>query len=118
MALKLTRRQKFEKWRNIVGFWILGLCNNFPYVVMLSAAFDILRQLQGKEKHAVNATLIYNDTDLPLLNYAGNSSALGRDCNKESTSVSEFTLSAIYIYCFCCSLTPFVCLCVLYLHNG
>ncbi|XP_061444191.1 battenin isoform X3 [Rhineura floridana] len=29
--------------RNIVGFWLLGLCNNFAYVVMLSAAHDVLR---------------------------------------------------------------------------
>ncbi|RCN48478.1 hypothetical protein ANCCAN_05474, partial [Ancylostoma caninum] len=28
--------------QNLAGFWILGLCNNFAYVVMLSAAKDIL----------------------------------------------------------------------------
>ncbi|XP_053219924.1 battenin isoform X1 [Podarcis raffonei] len=32
----------FSQWRNNVGFWLLGLCNNFAYVVMLSAAHDIL----------------------------------------------------------------------------
>ena len=32
-----------ELFRNLVGFWLLGLCNNFGYVVMLSAAFDILQ---------------------------------------------------------------------------
>ncbi|XP_007421490.1 battenin [Python bivittatus] len=31
-----------SQWRNKVGFWLLGLCNNFAYVVMLSAAHDIL----------------------------------------------------------------------------
>ncbi|MBN3315709.1 CLN3 protein, partial [Atractosteus spatula] len=31
-------------WRNLAGFWLLGLCNNFAYVVMLSAAHDILSQ--------------------------------------------------------------------------
>ncbi|PSN31286.1 hypothetical protein C0J52_22287, partial [Blattella germanica] len=31
-----------KKYRNLVAFWILGLCNNFGYVVMLSAAHDIL----------------------------------------------------------------------------
>uniref|UniRef100_A0A8C3HFD3 Battenin n=1 Tax=Chrysemys picta bellii TaxID=8478 RepID=A0A8C3HFD3_CHRPI len=31
-------------WRNLAGFWVLGLCNNFAYVVMLSAAHDILSQ--------------------------------------------------------------------------
>lgn len=28
--------------RNLIAFWLLGLCNNFGYVVMLSAAKDIL----------------------------------------------------------------------------
>uniref|UniRef100_A0A8C1XI40 Battenin n=1 Tax=Cyprinus carpio TaxID=7962 RepID=A0A8C1XI40_CYPCA len=35
-------------WRNWIGFWLLGLCNNFAYVVMLSAAHDIL---QKQESH-------------------------------------------------------------------
>ncbi|KAG9460788.1 hypothetical protein GDO78_019539 [Eleutherodactylus coqui] len=30
-------------WRNLSAFWLLGLCNNFAYVVMLSAAHDILK---------------------------------------------------------------------------
>ncbi|VDL72354.1 unnamed protein product [Nippostrongylus brasiliensis] len=33
--------------RNLLGFWILGLCNNFAYVVMLSAAKDILESDSG-----------------------------------------------------------------------
>jgi len=33
-----------EPKRNLLGFWLLGLCNNFGYVVMLSAAHDILEQ--------------------------------------------------------------------------
>ncbi|XP_029491166.1 battenin isoform X3 [Oncorhynchus nerka] len=33
-----------SRWRNWTGFWLLGLCNNFAYVVMLSAAHDILNQ--------------------------------------------------------------------------
>ncbi|GBL83157.1 Battenin [Araneus ventricosus] len=28
--------------RNLIGFWLLGLCNNYPYVIMLSAAYDLL----------------------------------------------------------------------------
>lgn len=37
--------------RNLVGFWLLGLCNNFGYVVMLSAAHDILSDnTSGKQK--------------------------------------------------------------------
>ncbi|XP_058536934.1 battenin isoform X4 [Ochotona princeps] len=40
-------------WRNAVGFWILGLCNNFSYVVMLSAAYDILHHdtVPGNQSH-------------------------------------------------------------------
>ena len=33
-----------ELHRNLLSFWINGLCNNFGYVVMLSAAFDILNE--------------------------------------------------------------------------
>lgn len=28
--------------RNWIGFWLLGLCNNYAYVIMLSAAHDLL----------------------------------------------------------------------------
>ncbi|XP_055704501.1 battenin [Phlebotomus papatasi] len=31
-----------QLWRDLVAYWILGLCNNYGYVVMLSAAHDIL----------------------------------------------------------------------------
>lgn len=36
-----------QKWRNILAFWILGMCNNYGYAVMLSAAFDILKSFSG-----------------------------------------------------------------------
>uniref|UniRef100_A0A8C5XL14 Battenin n=1 Tax=Microcebus murinus TaxID=30608 RepID=A0A8C5XL14_MICMU len=40
-------------WKNAVGFWLLGLCNNFSYVVMLSAAHDILshEKVPGNQSH-------------------------------------------------------------------
>uniref|UniRef100_A0A452FFG8 CLN3 lysosomal/endosomal transmembrane protein, battenin n=1 Tax=Capra hircus TaxID=9925 RepID=A0A452FFG8_CAPHI len=40
-------------WKNAVGFWLLGLCNNFSYVVMLSAAHDILshQRTAGNQSH-------------------------------------------------------------------
>lgn len=40
-------------WKNAIGFWILGLCNNFSYVVMLSAAHDILshQKESGNQSH-------------------------------------------------------------------
>lgn len=36
-----------SRWRNFAAFWILGLCNNYGYVVMLSAAHDILESKFG-----------------------------------------------------------------------
>lgn len=35
------------RWRDLTAYWILGLCNNYGYVVMLSAAHDILQALEG-----------------------------------------------------------------------
>jgi hypothetical protein len=40
-----ANRGKQYRWlprRDMVAFWLLGMTNNFPYVVMLSAAADIL----------------------------------------------------------------------------
>lgn len=31
-------------WRDLTAYWILGLCNNYGYVVMVSAAHDIIGQ--------------------------------------------------------------------------
>ncbi|XP_055855813.1 battenin-like [Episyrphus balteatus] len=45
-----TRDDK-QLWRDLVGFWILGLCNNFGYVVMLSAAHDIIARFDH-QNHA------------------------------------------------------------------
>lgn len=36
-----------NKWRNLISFWILGLCNNYGYVVMLTAAHDIIGRFNG-----------------------------------------------------------------------
>lgn len=36
-------------WRDLVAFWILGLCNNYGYVVMLSAAQDIIERFGVSE---------------------------------------------------------------------
>ncbi|XP_014256380.1 battenin [Cimex lectularius] len=35
--------------KSLVAFWILGLCNNYGYVVMLSAASDIIKRNFGNE---------------------------------------------------------------------
>ncbi|GMR52594.1 hypothetical protein PMAYCL1PPCAC_22789, partial [Pristionchus mayeri] len=33
--------------RNLIAFWLFGLCNNYAYVIMLSAAGDIIDQQTG-----------------------------------------------------------------------
>lgn len=45
------------RWRDLVAFWILGVCNNFGYVVMLSAAHDIIKSLDLN--HSVSVAKLY-----------------------------------------------------------
>ncbi|XP_060758003.1 battenin isoform X2 [Neoarius graeffei] len=71
--------RRCQRWRNQCGFWLLGLCNNFAYVVMLSAAHDILKQQESQ-----NATVL---TPGLLHSRSGNSSNSSRyDCNPVSTA--------------------------------
>ncbi|XP_037070403.1 battenin-like [Pollicipes pollicipes] len=53
-----------RSWRSLAAFWLLGLCNNYAYVIMLSAAHDIL-------DGGFHAMRVVDDT--------------GRDCNPTST---------------------------------
>lgn len=64
-------------WKNALGFWLLGLCNNFSYVVMLSAAHDILshQRAPGNQSHV---------DPKPTLSPHNNSSRF--DCNSVSTA--------------------------------
>ena len=39
----------------VVSYWFLGLCNNFAYVIMLSAAHDILDEIKPAKDN--NSTL-------------------------------------------------------------
>ncbi|XP_069860325.1 battenin-like isoform X1 [Dipodomys merriami] len=64
-------------WKNAVGFWFLGLCNNFSYVVMLSAAHDIL----SHKKEAGNHTHV-DPGPIPIP-HNGSSRF---DCNSVSTA--------------------------------
>ncbi|KAM4829309.1 battenin [Thomomys bottae] len=64
-------------WKNAVGFWFLGLCNNFSYVVMLSAAHDIL----SHEKEAGNHSHV-DPGPIPI--FHNGSSRF--DCNSVSTA--------------------------------
>ncbi|XP_047365002.1 battenin [Vespa velutina] len=65
------RKLKRTRWRNLVAFWILGMCNNYGYVVMLSAAHDILNSKFGNS----NTTTETNVTE----------TITRRSCNSIST---------------------------------
>ncbi|XP_022915502.1 battenin [Onthophagus taurus] len=66
-----TPNLKKENWRNLVAYWILGLCNNYGYVVMLSAAKDILHaqtpETWGDEGHNSERDCNYMSTGAILL---------------------------------------------------
>ncbi|XP_074920775.1 battenin, partial [Chelonoidis abingdonii] len=69
-------------WRNLAGFWLLGLCNNFAYVVMLSAAHDILSHQGAMDINGTTQTP-------PVTPPSRNSSNTSRyDCNPISTGQS------------------------------
>ncbi|XP_050414626.1 battenin isoform X4 [Patella vulgata] len=55
----IVMSEKSTLRRNLVGFWFLGLCNNFAYVIMLSAAHDIL---DDETAAAQNSTSGHNST--------------------------------------------------------
>ena len=37
------------RYRDLVAYWIFGMCNNFGYVIMLSAAHDIIKSLGSND---------------------------------------------------------------------
>ncbi|KAL1278414.1 hypothetical protein QQF64_025087 [Cirrhinus molitorella] len=70
-----------RRWRNWIGFWLLGLCNNFAYVVMLSAAHDILQKQESQ--NSTTPTPGPNGTNIEIRNSNNNSRY---DCNPVSTA--------------------------------
>ncbi|XP_035254075.1 battenin isoform X2 [Anguilla anguilla] len=74
-------RGRVSFWRNVSGFWLLGLCNNFAYVVMLSAAHDILKQ---QETH--NTTTNTLSASLITPEGRNDSNSTRYDCNPVSTA--------------------------------
>lgn len=36
-------------WRNLLAYWILGLCTEFGYVVIICAAHDILHRFESSD---------------------------------------------------------------------
>ncbi|XP_014088453.1 battenin [Bactrocera oleae] len=59
-------------WRDLVAYWLLGLCNNYGYVVMLTAAHDIISAFESETQASKVLELAANSTQ--------------RRCNKMSTS--------------------------------
>lgn len=72
------RRSRLRNW---TGFWFLGLCNNFAYVVMLSAAHDILSK-QGSD----NSTTPTPATASLDFEGRNSSNTSHYDCNPVSTA--------------------------------
>ncbi|KAI6660808.1 Battenin [Oopsacas minuta] len=60
----------------IFGFWILGVCTNFSYVVIISAAYDLLD--------------ISNNSTLPNKSTVCSNDTRGRECNEVGTGVILF----------------------------
>ncbi|XP_064604901.1 battenin-like [Liolophura sinensis] len=73
-------KSNLNSWRNLIAFWVLGLCNNFAYVVMLSAAHDILDQ----EEAGSNSTSVNTSTGNLVHEVSGNDSTL-LECNPIGT---------------------------------
>jgi len=72
--------ERSESVRNLTGFWLLGLFNNFAYVIMLSAAHDILHKDFNNQTVSQPEPDILNQTGQPDL-----PNNTGRYCNPTST---------------------------------
>ncbi|XP_060537468.1 battenin [Cylas formicarius] len=49
-------RGRSDRMRTLIAFWILGLCNNYGYVVMLTAANDIIEHNMDSNSDDTNTT--------------------------------------------------------------
>ncbi|CAH1965041.1 unnamed protein product [Acanthoscelides obtectus] len=76
-----------RKFRTLAAYWVLGLCNNYGYVVMLTAAKDIIAEQTG----TVNETAIHSDK---------------RDCTYMSTGA--ILLADILPGLICKFIAPFI----------
>ena len=79
----VSDEEKKAMRRNLASFWIFGLTNNFAYVVMLSAAHDILDEEEGSHVPATNTTTNSSTSIPPFLDQNANDSYL--ECNTIST---------------------------------
>lgn len=92
MPIQPEERASFfrRKYRNVIIFWFLGLANNYGYVVMLSAAHDILADFSDEDTSS-NSTYI-------------------RECNTMSTGI--ILLADIMPSILVKIVSPFIPLCI------
>ncbi|KAJ1355403.1 hypothetical protein KIN20_012797 [Parelaphostrongylus tenuis] len=55
------KNTKWNEARNLISFWIFGMCNNFVFSLMLGAAQDILRRQRRSTHSTQNVTDICVD---------------------------------------------------------
>lgn len=48
MPIENSFKKNWNLIRVVTAFWILGLCNNYIYVIMLSAAHDIINKVESQ----------------------------------------------------------------------
>lgn len=62
IGVKAGKEVKFKdagRWRDLTAYWLLGLCNNYGYVVMLSAAHDIISRINTNSAHDNVSNCLY-----------------------------------------------------------
>lgn len=60
MIKKQKRTLDPQLWRDFLAYWILGLCTNYGYVVVISAAHDILNRFDKINVSVRNTILDVN----------------------------------------------------------
>ena len=92
-SIKQNMRVSLRNW---IGFWLLGLCNNYAYVIMLSAAHDLLE----KSFHDDNGDA--GDNNNSMTSESGNKTI----CNP--TSASAILLADIVPSLVTKAISPFI----------
>uniref|UniRef100_A0A0K0EDP0 Battenin n=1 Tax=Strongyloides stercoralis TaxID=6248 RepID=A0A0K0EDP0_STRER len=73
-------------WRNLIAFFLFGLCNNYAYVIMLSAAEDIMDKQKNDFSQVSTTTILPNtDNEFNFFDVKVNSSSNDK-CHKVVTS--------------------------------
>lgn len=72
-----------EIWRNLLAYWILGLCTEIGYIIIISAAHDILHSFEFSNEPDVNPT------EIPLLlrNHSDAAIHYQQVCEKPSAGI-------------------------------